>query len=119
MKRLLAAMLMMACAMPAQAQVARSMQVPHGSGTITVGGTSQIALNGDNSRLWLVCENPIAATEPLYIDFGPNFPATINDVSIELAPGGSLSFLGNSVPTEQINVNAATTGHRFICMAGR
>jgi hypothetical protein len=102
----------------AAAQVQRTMTNDRCSGSIAVGGTSQIAANGDNSRVWLVVQNPINATEPLFVDFGPNHLAS-STLSTQLAPGGSVSFFGGVVPIQQVNVNAATSGHTFICETGR
>jgi hypothetical protein len=116
---LIAALAALLCASPAGAQqIVRSMNGDRCSGTVTTGGVSQIASNGDGARTWLVVQNPPSATEALYVDFGPNHLASTT-LSTELAPGGSISFVAGVVPSGQINVTAATTGHRFICFAGR
>lgn len=109
------------CAAPAVAQspgVARSVSGDRCSGSIATANTSQVATNGDNTRVWLTIQNPPSATEPLFVDFGPNHLAN-NVTSTELAPGGSINFLAGVVPTLQVNVSAATAGHRFICYSGR
>lgn len=117
MKGFLAAALAAVLAMPAQAQIVRTV-TDRCSGAITTGGVSQIAANGDASRNWLTVQNPINATEPLYVDFGANNAASAT-LSTQLAPGGAINFLSGVVPVGQINVSAATAGHTFICETGR
>lgn len=117
LKLFLAAIALCASA-PANADVARTAQNIRCSATITTGGTSQIAVDGDNARGWLIVQNPTTATEPLFVDFGPNHLASTT-LSAGLAPGGPISFLGGVVPAQQVNVTAATTGHAFICVTGR
>jgi hypothetical protein len=110
---------LLVAAAPADGQVIRTAEVVQCSGSIAVANTSQVATNGDSSRVWLIVENPTNATEPLFVSVGPGNPASTAAGSIELAIGGSLSFLSGVSPTGQINVTAATAGHRFICAAGR
>lgn len=112
------AALTIATAAPAQGQVVRTASGDRCSGTITTGGVSQVAANGDMSRNWLFVQNPINATEPLFVDFGPNHLASAT-LSTQLAPGGSISFLAGVVPGTQVNVSAATAGHAFVCETGR
>ena len=115
---LIAALAIAAPAIAQQGGVIRSVSGDRCSGTIAAANTSQVASSGDNSRLWLTVQNPPSATEPLYVDFGPNHPAS-STLSTELAPGGSINFLAGVVPMGQVNVSAATVGHRFVCYAGR
>lgn len=112
------AALTIATAAPARGEVIRTGSGDRCSGTITTGGVSQVAANGDMSRNWLYVQNPISATEPLFVDFGPNHQASPT-LSTQLAPGGSISFLSGVVPGGQVNVSAATAGHAFICETGR
>lgn len=100
---------------PAQS-ITRVNSYRDGSGTLTAGGTSQQVFPVDASRTYLMCQNPITATETLFINFGATASTTAG--SIELAAGGTISFHGSAVPTTTVNVNAATTGHRFVCKAG-
>jgi len=88
-----------------------------GSGTITTGGTSQQVFDVRPGRAYLFCQNPIAATETLFVN-APTVAGTTNG-SYELAPGGAITFAGGGfVPTGQVFVTAATTGHRFVCKQG-
>lgn len=87
---------------------------------IAVGGTSVQVMAANGNRKGFFIQNPtdevgqnIAAREPLFIYFGG--AAGVDDgISIELQPGGSLAMGAGGVPTASINVNAATTNHRFI-----
>lgn len=116
--RLALAASLLAAPHTAAAQVIRTVSSDRCSGAITTGGTSQVATNADSSRGWLVIQNPTTATEPLFVDFGPNHPASAT-LSTGLAPGGSMSFLAGVVPVSQVNVMAATAGHAFVCLSGR
>lgn len=87
-----------------------------GSGTLTTGGASQQALPANPGRYYLMCQNPVTASEPLFVSFGS--AASASGGSYELAAGGSITFDGNFIPAGTVNVNAATTGHRFICKQG-
>lgn len=84
-----------------------------GSGTITTGGTSQTAFSINQNRSYLMCQNPVAATETLFV----NIDATASTAggSYELAAGGSVTFTPGMVPRGSVSLTAATTGHRFIC----
>lgn len=88
-----------------------------GSGIIVTGGTSQQVFAYNPRRRYLLCQNPLDATEKLTVNV--DGPAAIAAASIELAPGGSLTIgplqEAGSVPAGPVNVNAATTGHRFVC----
>jgi hypothetical protein len=84
------------------------------SGDIAVGGTSQLAAPADTTRMLLI-QNPADETEPLYYQF--NAAAEIAGTSPELAPGQAALF-DRVVPSTEIFVNAATTGHRFIILRG-
>lgn len=90
--------------------------ISDGSGTVTTGGTSRQVFAANDGRNYLFCQNPIDATEKLTIDFGR--AASLTTGAIELAPGGSINFLGAAVPIASVNVNAATSGHRYVCKQG-
>ncbi len=86
------------------------------SGTITAGGTSQQIAPANASRKYLFIQNPITATETLFVNFGS--PAA-SGTSYEIAAGGSLSLgVGSFVPTDAVNIVAATTGHVFVAKEG-
>lgn len=87
------------------------------SGTVTTGGTSQQVMPAKTSRTYLMCQNPITATETLFVNLDGAASTTAG--SIELAAGGTMSFHGSSfIPTGPVTVTAATTGHRFVCKQG-
>ena len=109
MKRLLAFCAALALAVPAFAQI-------DGSGTITTGGTAQQVFAANPSRTYLSCQNPVAATETLFID-APTAAGSTNG-SYELAAGASLTFATGFIPLGAVSAYAATTGHRFICKQG-
>lgn len=94
----------------------RIVAMTNGSGVIATGGSSQQVFGQNDGRNYLFCQNPLDATEALYLNFGAS--ATIGGSSIELAPGGSISFLAAATPIMTVNVTAVTTGHRFICKQG-
>lgn len=82
------------------------------SGTITAGGTSQEALTTDPSTKEVVVFNPSTETETLNVGIGE---AAANDgTSIGVMPGTALVV--NTI--QSINVNAATTGHKFVILKG-
>lgn len=114
--RLLAALVALTLSAPAFAQTyvaGQRGQLVDGSGTVTTGNTSQQVFAYDGSRYFLLCLNPIAATEPLYVNFG--LAASATGSSIELAPGGSVTFGDNFIPVGVVSVTAATAGHRYVC----
>jgi len=91
------------------------------SGAMAAGGVSQQLAAANAARKSIYIENPataagqnIVAAESLFINF--TAAATVNGGnSFEITPGGywpPSSY--NTVTIEQINVNAATIGHRYI-----
>jgi hypothetical protein len=86
------------------------------SGTVTTGGTSQQVLPANTGRYYLMCQNPVSASEVLFVNFGSAASTTAG--SYELAAGASLTFDSNFIPAGAVNVNAVTTGHRFVCKQG-
>jgi hypothetical protein len=87
------------------------------SSTITSGGSFQSVIAALNTRAGCLIENPTTATEPLYVYFGANSSATAA-TSISLAPGGVTSCASGSggVLTDNVSLEAATTGHAFVAM---
>lgn len=78
------------------------------SGTVTLGGTYQVAAAADTSRKNCTIQNPISATEALLVKFGTQAEP------YSLAPGQAISALnGVVVATDAITVTAATTSHAF------
>lgn len=95
------------------------------SGAMTTGGTSQQLAAANTLRKYLFIQNPvtltgqnIAAAETLFVRFGATAAGVNNGTSIELVPGASITFEGNAIPTAAIQVNAATTAHRWIALEG-
>lgn len=82
------------------------------SGTIVNGGTSQQVIAANAARKGLVIENPSSESESLFVEFGA--AADTGGTSIELLPGGSLDQNARIVSTQSVNLNAATTGHKYI-----
>jgi len=88
------------------------------SSTIATGGTSQQALAANPGRKVFCVEDPSAATEDLFLDFGQ--PAsTTSGVSIDIPPGSLFCMGGGAIYTGQITVNAVTTSHAFIVYEGQ
>lgn len=87
-----------------------------GSSTITTGGVAQAVFSGRQGRTFLFCQNPIGASETLFVN-APTVAGATNG-SFELAAGGSLTFNGTFTPQGPVSVYAATTAHRFICKEG-
>jgi hypothetical protein len=87
----------------------------NGSTTITTGGSFQTSLSQSNSRKGCFYENPTTATEPLYVYVYSGSTGTPSIASsISLAPGGTFSCSAGFITiTDQIAVEAATTGHAF------
>lgn len=109
----LVALLAAAPAVAQQATTGVRGSVIDGSGTLTTGGTSQQVFPANAGRYYVMCQNPITATETLFVNFGS--AASTSGGSYELAAGGSITFDSNFIPAGTVNVNAATTGHRFVC----
>jgi hypothetical protein len=113
MKTKMLGLCLMALAMPAAAQT-----LADGSGSIAQASVSQQVFPYQPTRRYLVCQNPIAATEPLLVNVGSAAGAA--NGSIELAPGGSWSMGPSNawMAAGPVSVFAATAGHRFVCKQG-
>lgn len=86
-------------------------------GTIAVGGTAQNAVASNASRKGGWCQNPVNATEDLYVSFTGS--ATVGGAGnqADLAPGQSVGFYQNgTIIQTAVSVNAATGTHRFNCV---
>ncbi len=86
------------------------------SGTITTGGTSQQLAPVNNARKYLLVQNPTTASESFWIAVGT--AAVAASPSIEIAPGVTLSWESSFVPSDAVNVIAATTGTAFVAKEG-
>lgn len=87
------------------------------SGTIAVGGTSQQIMAANTSRRYLMVQNPIAASEPLFVNFGA--VASAAATSYELAAGQMIEFSSPGfIPTGTVNAVAATGAHAFVAKEG-
>lgn len=116
MKRILALGAMVAAlAGGAQAQTLYPGTTTDASTTITAGGTYQSAFGSNTNRHGCFIQNPTTATEVLYVYFGPTASAS-NSHAVTLTAGAWVNCqgTGNTVLTDNIAVNAATTGHAFV-----
>lgn len=93
------------------------------SGSITAGGTSQTLVAANATRKKIIIQNPatltgqnIAAAESLFIRHGASAAGVNNGTSFEILPGGAWESGPEFVSTEAIQVNAATTNHRWIAV---
>lgn len=83
------------------------------SGTVATGGAFQSIIAANSSRQGCLVQNPVSATEPLYVFFGATANATTSN-SFSLNPGQSISCnVGGLVLTDNIAVTGATTSHAF------
>lgn len=93
-----------------------AVTVTNCGGTLTTGGTAQNAAASNASRKGGWIQNPVSATEDLYVSFTTS--ATVNGAGnqADLAAGQSVGFSqSGTVVTAAVSVNATTTGHRYIC----
>jgi hypothetical protein len=91
--------------------------ITDGSIGLTTGGTSQQVFASNANRRFLMCQN-IDASEDGWLNIGATATANSAGSVLLKAGGGSITMDGNFVPTDAINVNAATTGHKFTCKQG-
>lgn len=87
-----------------------------GRGVIAVGGVAQNAMAA-NSRKYLFVENPITATEVLWVE-PAGAAAVASSPSIGLNPGDSFVMEGSFVGSQAVSVLAATTNHAFTAKEG-
>jgi hypothetical protein len=80
------------------------------SGTITAGGTAQVAAAANSSRKYLFLQNPTGAPGSLW--FSTTATAVAASPSVELVPGASYET-GSFVPTGAVSIIGATTGQAF------
>src|SRR5665213_3469009 len=80
-----------------------------GSSTITAGGTAQTVFTSNSSRKYLLVQN--VSSGNLWVNFGTT--AVQTEPSIQLLPGGSITFEAGFVDTESVSIIGATTGQAF------
>lgn len=83
------------------------------SGSILTGGVSQKVADKNPSRGCLIVQNISDTT--MYVNFGAS--ATADD-SIQLLPGGSITFNGAWVPGDEVHLLCSTSGKKFVCKEG-
>lgn len=85
------------------------------SGTVTTGGTFQVLSAASTTRAGCFIQNPITATETLFVFFGANGSA-LTTKAVNLAPGSAVGCAtqGGGILGDNISVTAATTGHAFV-----
>lgn len=104
------------CALMLAPVLAQANLIVDRSGTVTAANTSQLAVPASASRTYLACQNPITSTATLFVNI--DAAASTAGGSFELAPGGSITWAADFVPTGAVNVTSGTTGQRYICKAG-
>jgi hypothetical protein len=114
MRKMLAAALAIAlCAGPALAAGAPPSTGTNVSSTVSVGGTFQSILVASN-RLDCFVQNPVSATETLFVFFGPIANATTAN-SVNLAAGQAVTCSSQgATASDQVSVTAATSTHAFV-----
>lgn len=84
------------------------------SGAIVAGGTSQIIAPENGARCYLVVQNVSDTT--MYVNFGA--AAKVDDDSIRLLAGGSVTFNGGWVPGSAVHVICSSAGKKFVAKEG-
>lgn len=96
------------------------LQVPSQSqsGTIATGGTFQVWLPAQSSRVGCTLENPTTATEVMYVFViakGQTLASASTTASYSLSAGGFFNCSINGIViTDAIAIEAATTSHAFV-----
>jgi hypothetical protein len=85
-------------------------------GVIATGGTAQNAEAADGLRRAMVVQNPVSAIEDLYVAVAGAASVGGAGNFADLAPGAAAQLtFGGAVIQTAVSVNAASTGHRFLC----
>ena len=79
------------------------------SGTITAGGTAQVAAAANTSRVYLFVQNNSTGDE--WVNFTTT--AVQSQPSIKMVPGASLTYEGGSCSSEAVSIIGATTGQTY------
>lgn len=82
--------------------------------TVVTGGTAVRAITGPYSGYFI--SNPIAATEPLYVDPVGSANTAGTGTTSGIAAGSPFSFNTSTPGSGNVSVNAATSGHAFACV---
>jgi hypothetical protein len=88
-----------------------------GASKVATGGTA-VSLNPAAPLRGIFVQNPSTATESLFVDPAGTSSATAG-VSIELTAGNSYSEGPGTIHSGALSINAATTGHAFVCKYGQ
>jgi hypothetical protein len=97
--------------------------ITDGSGSVTTGAASQQVFGADSSRVYLYVQNPSTtlsgvAAESCFVNIGAAASSTAAN-SWELVNGASLTFDGNAIPNQAVNITCPTTGHKFVAKSGK
>lgn len=95
-----------------------ALTTTNASGAITTGGTFQSILASSSTRKGCLVQNPLTATETLYVYFGANGSATTAN-AIGLGPGASVTCAvgGLGVATDNVSATAPTSAHAYVEMS--
>lgn len=81
------------------------------SGTISVDGVSQVVMDANPSRQYLLLQN--VSDEVMWVSFGTGL-AIQAEPSSQLYPGSSLSLKGCFISSDAINIICSTSGKSFV-----
>lgn len=81
------------------------------AGTLTSGGTAQTAIALNTSRKGWCIQNPVSATEDLFVRVNGTASAT---TGVDLSPGFQACNLPSLIDTAAVSVFAATTSHTWL-----
>jgi hypothetical protein len=84
------------------------------SGTITLGGTSQLLAAGNTTRSYFFVQN--ISSDVLWIDF--DVAAVQDQPSIKLLPAATFVMESGFVSTDSITIIGPTTGAKFVAKEG-
>ncbi len=79
---------------------------------LTAGATAQDLMPASATRKFLLIQNPSAATESIFVNFG--ITAVVGYPSIEIFPGATLFLTGNECPSARVSVIATTISHQIV-----
>lgn len=81
------------------------------AGTLTSGGAAQTAIASNASRKGWCIQNPVSATEDLFVRVNGTASAT---TGVDLSPGFQACNLPGLIDTAAVSVFAATTSHTWL-----
>lgn len=81
------------------------------AGTLTSGGAAQTAIASNASRKGWCIQNPVSATEDLFVRVNGTASAS---TGVDLSPGFQACNLSNLIDTTAVSVFAATTSHTWL-----